>query len=78
VVNQAKGDANRFTSLMQEYEKAPKITRERMYIETLEEVLSQIDRFTVVDKEAKGLLPVYGPISQSLSPETSPKNKASN
>ncbi|RKQ96303.1 protease FtsH subunit HflK [Kushneria sinocarnis] len=39
VVAQAQGDANRFTSLTREYEKAPEVTRERLYLETVSNVL---------------------------------------
>ena len=36
----AEGDASRFTSLLNEYEKAPKVTRDRLYLETMQDVMS--------------------------------------
>lgn len=60
VVNRAKGDANRFAATFAEYKKAPAITRKRLYIETMEQVLEQVSEFTVVDEDLKGLMPIYG------------------
>lgn len=59
-VNRAKGDANRFRAQLIEYRKAPVVTRKRIYIETIEEILRKTDSFTVVDKDLKGLMPIYG------------------
>jgi len=41
VVARSEGDAKRFTALLTEYEKAPEVTRERLYLDTMQEVLSQ-------------------------------------
>lgn len=60
IINRAKGDAARFKSTLVEYRKAPVVTRKRLYLETMEEVLGAMDSFTVVDEDLKGLLPVYG------------------
>ncbi len=62
-VNRAQGDAERFLSMLSEYKKAPGITEKRLYLETMEEVLTKVKSLTVVDKEAKGLLPIYGNIA---------------
>ena len=62
VVNRARGDASRFTEVLAEYNKAPKVTRTRIYLETMEEIFSNIEEFTVVDGDAKGLLPVSGKV----------------
>ncbi len=35
MIDEAKGDANRFTDLLAEYHKAPDVTRERLYLETM-------------------------------------------
>lgn len=45
------------------YQKAPKITKDRLYIETLEKVLGRLETITVVDPEVKGLLPIFGGVS---------------
>ena len=70
VVNQAKGDSDNFRSIMKEYKKAPVITRYRMFSETMEKVLSNIDSFTLVDKDSKGLLPVHGSIATQKIPDS--------
>lgn len=44
IVAAAEGDAARFTSLLQEYEKAPKVTRDRLYLETMQAVLSKTSK----------------------------------
>lgn len=41
VVARSEGDAHRFVALLKEYEKAPEVTRERLYLDTMEEVLAQ-------------------------------------
>ncbi|WP_341369046.1 FtsH protease activity modulator HflK [Yoonia sp. BS5-3] len=43
VVNEAEGEASRFLAVLAEYEKAPEVTRKRLYLETMEEVLGGID-----------------------------------
>lgn len=60
IVNRAKGDAERFRSMLVSYKKAPQITKDRMYIETLERLLTKLDTITVVDPDVEGLLPVFG------------------
>ncbi len=44
VVNQAEGEASRFSAVLTEYQKAPEVTRKRLYLETMEEVMSRIDK----------------------------------
>ena len=43
VVNEAVGEASRFTAVLQEYERAPEVTRKRLYLETMESVLGGVD-----------------------------------
>lgn len=49
VVNQASGDAHRFTALAAEYRRNPAVTRSRLYLETMEEVLPRLEK-TIVDE----------------------------
>ncbi|MEM9839408.1 MAG: FtsH protease activity modulator HflK [Pseudomonadota bacterium] len=56
VVAQANGDAARFVSILGEYEKAPDVTRQRMYLETMERVLGDMNK-VVIDDDAGGTLP---------------------
>jgi membrane protease subunit HflK len=44
VVNAALGEASRFSAVLAEYEVAPEVTRRRLYIETLEKVLGNVDK----------------------------------
>lgn len=57
-VNRAEGDAARFTSLYEEYRKAPEVTRQRMYLETMNDILPKVGRKLVVDDQVQGLLPL--------------------
>jgi membrane protease subunit HflK len=57
-VNEALGDAQRFTALYQEYSKAPAVTRQRLYLESMQEVLPTLQRKVIVDEDASGVLPL--------------------
>ena len=57
-INEAEGDAARFNSLLAEYNKAPEVTRRRIYIETLQEVLPGIRSKIIIDEQASGILPL--------------------
>nr|WP_321460071.1 FtsH protease activity modulator HflK [uncultured Cohaesibacter sp.] len=52
-VADARGQAQRFTEILGEYEKAPDITRKRLYLETMEQVLSNSDKI-ILDNKAEG------------------------
>jgi membrane protease subunit HflK len=56
-INEAEGDAARFNSLLAEYSKAPEVTRRRIYIETLQQVLPGLQSKIIVDEETRGILP---------------------
>ena len=56
-VNNAKGDVALFESILKEYLKAPQITKDRIYIETMNEVLSKINNKIIVDKDIEHLVP---------------------
>ncbi len=57
-VNRAKGDAQKFTQVLAEYRKAPQVTRRRLYLETMKEILAEVDNVYVVDEDMKGVLPL--------------------
>jgi len=57
-VNRAEGEANRFQALYAEYRKAPEVTRKRIYLETMGEVLPSMGGKVIVDDDVKGLLPL--------------------
>ncbi len=53
VVNVAQGEASRFVAVYDEYAKAPDVTRQRLYLETMERVLGDIDKI-IIDEAASG------------------------
>jgi membrane protease subunit HflK len=57
-VNRAQGDANRFLALYAEYRKAKDVTRRRLYIETMQEILPKVPQKVIVDDELKSFLPL--------------------
>ena len=57
-VNEATGDANRFLALFEEYQKAPKITRQRLYLEKMQDVLPRLKSKFIMDGEASKPLPL--------------------
>ena len=57
-VNEARGDAERFNALLAEYVKAPEVTRQRIYLETMAEVLPGLERKIILDEKAGGLVPL--------------------
>ena len=64
-VNKARGETNRFLALLTEYRKAPSVTRSRIYLETLEEVLPRLEEIYVMDDKTGGLLPLL-PLRKSM------------
>jgi modulator of FtsH protease HflK len=65
VVSMAAGDASRFTALALAYEKSPNVTRERLYIETVESVL-KASRKVVIDSKAGNGNMLYLPLDKIL------------
>jgi len=57
-VNRAEGDASRFRQVDEAYQKAPDVTRRRLQLETLGRVLPRVGGKVVLDKDAKGVLPL--------------------
>lgn len=57
-INEAEGDAARFRALLAEYLKAPEVTRRRIYIETLQDVMPAIHSTIVVDGQTGSILPL--------------------
>lgn len=57
-VNKAQGDVARFNAVYEEYRKAPSVTRQRLYIETMEEIFAAKENSTLIDGELDNVLPV--------------------
>lgn len=60
IENRAKGDAAQFDEVHAAYRKAPDVTKKRLYIDALEEVLGKASNVTIVDPQIKALLPLLG------------------
>ncbi len=57
-INEAEGDAARFKAVLTEYLKAPEVTKKRLYLETMGEVLSQVPGKVILDDKASSFLPL--------------------
>ena len=57
-VNEAEGDAALFTAVYSQYQKAPDVTRQRIFLETLAEVLPKLGRKIIMDDKAQQVLPL--------------------
>jgi modulator of FtsH protease HflK len=57
-INEAEGDVARFSALLAEYSKAPEVTRRRIYIETLQDVMPGIRSKIIIDEQARSILPL--------------------
>lgn len=69
-VNNAQGEAARFNSIYEEYVKAPEVTRRRMYLETMENVLGSVDKIIISESpegQGTGVVP-YLPLDQLRRP----------
>jgi membrane protease subunit HflK len=64
VIAQAEGEASRFESVLTEYQRAPRVTRERLYIEALQDVYSRTSK-VLLDAEGSGNL-LYLPIDKLI------------
>lgn len=64
-IKRAQGDAARFLSLLKEYRKAKDITRKRLYLETMEEIVGKA-RKLVIDSDKQGILPLLPPQELNL------------
>jgi len=56
-VNRASGEANRFSAILDEYTRAPEVTRQRLYLESLARLLAELKGVYIVDSEQKALVP---------------------
>ncbi|MFY0309700.1 FtsH protease activity modulator HflK [Leisingera sp. D0M16] len=71
VVNEAQGEASRFSAVLAEYQKAPEVTRKRLYLETMEEVLGRVDKIILDETgggQGQGVVP-YLPLNELRKPQ---------
>ncbi len=80
IVAQAQGDSQRFKSVLVEYQKAPQVTRDRMYIDTMQQIYSSVTKVMVDSKQGSNLLylpldklvQMTGQVSQDVSAAPAP------
>ncbi len=71
-VNKAKGDVARFNAILKQYVTAKEVTRTRMYVETLKNVLPKVKDIVVIDSSTNGMIPLLN-LGDALSPTTGKK-----
>jgi membrane protease subunit HflK len=71
-VAEAQGQTARFLKIYEEYKKAPQVTRERMFLETMERVLAGSDKIILDQKGGQGVVP-YLPLDQLQRPKSEPR-----
>ena len=75
VVSTAQGDASRFQAILAEYEKAPQVTRERIYLDTMQQILGSTSKVVIDQKAGQSLL--YLPLNELMrmggQPSTEPR-----
>ncbi|MED5606089.1 MULTISPECIES: FtsH protease activity modulator HflK [Pseudomonas] len=65
VVSRAEGEADRFSKLVAEYRKAPEVTRERLYLDSMQDVLSQSSKVLVTGQQGQNNL-IYLPLDKMI------------
>jgi membrane protease subunit HflK len=66
--NRAEGDATRFIALYDAYRRAPEVTRRRMYLETMLDLLPRVRQKIIIDQDIEGLLPLLNLQGQAMPP----------
>ncbi|MCD2513708.1 FtsH protease activity modulator HflK [Comamonas endophytica] len=64
IVAQAQGDAQRFSALQAEYQKAPQVTRERLYLESMQQIYGNVTKVLVDSRQGSNLL--YLPLDKIM------------
>ena len=64
LINHAQGDAEKFKAIVKEYNRAPSVTKKRIYLETLEEIFNNMENVIVIDPKVKGVIPIFGKMLQ--------------
>jgi membrane protease subunit HflK len=75
VVSKSEGEAKRFTSLLKEYKKAPRVTRERLYLDAIEQVMSNSTKILVDTEGGNNML--YLPLDKLMQQGTTGKTSMS-
>lgn len=65
-LNDAQGQTGRFLDILKEYKNSPDVTRKRMYLETMQEILPNVEKIYVIDKDQQAPLPLLNLTGQGL------------
>jgi membrane protease subunit HflK len=76
-VSEARGEAARFNSIYEEYRRAPAVTRRRLYLEAMEEVLPKVEK-VIIEPGTATLLPYLPSLPRSRAPAPAPPPAESN
>lgn len=71
-INDAQGETQRFNDILKEYKNAPDVTRQRMYLETMKEILPHVESVYVIDKDQQSPIPlmnITSPVSLGNQPK---------
>jgi len=72
IIAEAQGQADRFTKVYDSYREAPDVTRQRIYLETMEQILNGMDKVIIDESSGQGVVP-YLPLGE-LTSTTRPSN----
>jgi len=72
IVAQAEGDAQRFKAILPEYQNAPQVTRDRMYLDAMQQIYSNVTKVVIDSKQGSNLmyLPLDKLIQMTANPAT--------
>ncbi|MEK9932360.1 MAG: FtsH protease activity modulator HflK [Methylophilaceae bacterium] len=76
IENEAKGNASRFEQIMVEYNRAPEVTKKRLFLEAQEEILSSVTKIIVDQKDSNSLL--YLPLDKLINQSSVSGNRNNN
>lgn len=72
-INDAKGESQRFLSILTEYKNAPEVTKKRMYLETMQKIMPTVESVYIMDKNQQTPLPLLN-LSRGSASRTAPAN----
>ena len=58
-INRASGETNRFNAIVKEYQGAEEVTRQRMYLEAMEDILPKVEHIYIMDRKQQNILPLF-------------------
>ena len=70
-INRANGETNRFKAIVKEYQGAEEVTRQRLYLEAMEDILPRVDHVYVMDKSQQNILPLFD-LTRKITKEQPP------